>query len=45
MALPLFALLNWANRKRQQLQWWEGKMPLLVLLETAVSLARVYQLI
>lgn len=45
MALLLFALLNWANRKEQQLQWWEGKMPLLVLLLTAVSLARVYQLI
>lgn len=23
MVLLLFSLLNWANRKRQQLQWWE----------------------
>lgn len=23
MVLLLFILLNWANRKRQQLQWWE----------------------
>lgn len=45
MMLLLFALLNWANRKRQQLQWWEWKMPLLVLVLTAISLTRDYQLI
>lgn len=45
MVLLLFTLLNWANRKRQQLQWWEWKMPLLVLVLTAISLTRDYQLI
>ena len=45
LVLLLFALLNWANRKRQQLQRRERKIPLLVLVLTAISLTRVYQLI